>query len=235
MVDVKRHQVARKRWRTLIIPVVAILLLGVVWLAVFLDLSDSETLRYRLTYEVEVDGSIRSGTGVVQIRVVERHRLIGTSSIGFEVTGEAVVIDLGDGRYLFSLLDGRLTNVSGWGTHSTTPEKLIMLAFEGQSSSILASYRFLRTTSPSVELPFELLPALATFEDIDDPTSARLVDPDDLATHFGPEVSIKQVTVEITNDAVTKGRIGEILVWLNSWNERVMTPQFNFYKYQFQQ
>lgn len=48
-------------------------------------------------------------------------------------------------------------------------------------------------------------PMLVTFGDLGDPTSVARVDPDDLAASFGEGVSLKRVTVELTDDPVTKG------------------------------
>ena len=241
MVDANRQPAARRRWRVLIAVVVVVLSLGVLWqpikfLFVVISLSSdvSETLRYRLTYEVDVDGEIRSGTGVVQIRVVEHNSVFFRSGIGFEVTGEAVVVDLGNGDYLLSLLAGKPAEISGRGSHVTTPEKLIMLAFSGQTNSIPDSYRILMENRPLVELPFELLPVLATFEDISDPTTLRLVDPADLAAHFGANVSLKRAMIEITSDPITRGHVAEVFVWPREWDSSLATPEFRYHRTYFE-
>lgn len=171
---------------------------------------DSKSVRYRLTYYVEVDGQIRSGSGVVEV--------------GSQVTGEAILVDLGEGRYLFSLLGGRRIQLSSWATHRTSPDKLIWLAFDcgGWGSEL---YRCLNSTRPSVDLRFELLPALATFGNINDPNTIMLVDPNDLEVHFGPEIMLKRATIEITSDPVTQGRIEKILTWLTDWDGYAMTPE----------
>ena len=56
---------------------------------------------------------------------------------------------------------------------------------------------------------------LVTFEYLADPTSVRRVDPDDLASTFGEGVSLKRITVQVTDDPVTTG-IEKRLVWLNN-------------------
>lgn len=234
VVEANRRSVARILWRIVTISTVVGLLLGFLWLTIIQNSSVSETLRYRLTYEVDVDGEMRSGSGVIQIRVVEQNAVFSPSGVGFQVTGEAVVVDLGNGDYLFSLLAGKIAEIDGWGSHATTPDKLIMLAFRGQTNSIPDSYGWLMETRPSIELPFELLPVLATLDDINDPTSLELVEPDDLEAHFGANVSLKRATIEITSDPITKGRIAEILVWLREWNGRVTTSEFTFHDFYFE-
>jgi len=56
---------------------------------------------------------------------------------------------------------------------------------------------------------------LVRFANLNDPTSAVLVDPRDLAASFGPGVRFKGATVEITDDPITKG-IEARLPWLKS-------------------
>ena len=59
-------------------------------------------------------------------------------------------------------------------------------------------------------------PLLVTFTDIHDPTSVRQVDPHHLAAAFGPDFVLKAITLEITNEAVTRGRVEKVLGWILS-------------------
>ena len=56
-----------------------------------------------------------------------------------------------------------------------------------------------------LDLPQWLYPMLVTFTDIDDPSSVQRVDPANLAASFGPGVTLKRITVEVTKDPVTTG------------------------------
>lgn len=217
VVDVTRQSAAKKRPFVMVVLIAAFLVGFAVWVG--FDLYGSKSVRYRLTYEVEIDGQVRSGSGVVQI--------------ASQVTGEAVVVDLGDGRYLFSLLAGRPVKFSSWNSHVTSPDKLLWLAFDCGNVWYPDLFRCLNGQVSSIELPFTLLPALATIEDIDVRTTLRLVDPDDLAAHFGPGTSLKRVTIEITSDPVTEGRIEELLVWLKDWQGHVTTPEITFHRSSF--
>ena len=58
---------------------------------------------------------------------------------------------------------------------------------------------------PKGELPFKYLPMLVRFRDPNDPTSVERVDPLDLASSFGPGVTLKSAFVEITDDPLTRG------------------------------
>ena len=64
---------------------------------------------------------------------------------------------------------------------------------------------------------------LVTFGDLNDPTSVERVDPDDLAATFGEGVSLKRITVQITDDPVTTG-IEKRLVWLSKYPEPSLDP-----------
>ena len=69
-------------------------------------------------------------------------------------------------------------------------------------------------TSPA-EVRAADYPLLVTFADPADPTSVQRVDPANLAASFGPGVTLKRITVEVTNDPVTTG-IEKRLGWLGT-------------------
>lgn len=58
-------------------------------------------------------------------------------------------------------------------------------------------------------------PLLVTFTDITDPTTVKQVNPTNLAATFGPGVSLKRITLEITDEPVTEGKIEHVLGWLD--------------------
>ena len=59
-------------------------------------------------------------------------------------------------------------------------------------------------------------PLLVTFTDITDPTTVKQVNPTNLAATFGPGVSLKRITLEITDEPVTEGKIEQVLPCLRS-------------------
>lgn len=66
---------------------------------------------------------------------------------------------------------------------------------------------------------------LVTFRDIDDPASVEKVDPANLAATFGEGVSLKRITVELTDGPVTRG-IEERLPWLPNVYENLRSKDF---------
>ena len=66
-----------------------------------------------------------------------------------------------------------------------------------------------------VTLTGDLIPMLVTFDDITKPETVREVDPEDLTAVFGEGVRLKAVTLEVTEEAVTEGRVEGVLGWLD--------------------
>ncbi len=52
---------------------------------------------------------------------------------------------------------------------------------------------------------------LVTFDDVTKPETVGQVDPEDLAAVFGEGVRLQAVTLEITEEAVTVGRVERVL------------------------
>ncbi|MFM7334774.1 MAG: hypothetical protein ACKO1H_10250 [Tabrizicola sp.] len=62
-----------------------------------------------------------------------------------------------------------------------------------------------------IPLPPEAWPMLVTFDDITRPETVRRVDPANLAAVFGEGVRLEAVTLEVTEGAVTQGRVAGVL------------------------
>ena len=45
-------------------------------------------------------------------------------------------------------------------------------------------------------------------------------DPDDLAAHFGPGYALSSITLAITDEPVTKGRVEAVLGWLEAYENK---------------
>ena len=125
-----------------------------------------------------------------------------------EVSGEAVVIEVAPGRYLFALLGG-----AGHWAYAA-------FGLDGKTSYV-ASMRRLKAQPEETPapLPPEAYPLLVTFTDINDPKTVQRVDPDDLAASFGPGVSLKALTLAVTEEPVTEGRVEAVLGWLSAYNK----------------
>lgn len=178
--------------------------------------------RYRLTVEVDTPQGVRSGSSVIEVQtsVASEYAIPSPGAVSHRVRGEAVAVDLPNGRTLFALL--RSDNDIDWASRA-----MFMLAPDGPrdaKDSFVARYDNLlrlkgtlvlpRTWPPQAHLSERsAYPMLVTFADERDPASVTEVDPDDLAASFGAGVKLRRITVALTDDPVTTG-IERRLGWL---------------------
>jgi len=168
----------------------------------------------------------------MQIRVIETGSTrTGFQSIGFEISGEAIPIDLGDGRYLFSLLSGGDgIRIEGWNNayHSMTHDKFLMVAFRDYAVfayDILANFRILKEKKPAVEVPAYILPKLYISSELNEPEAFVYVKPNEL-DGFG--IKIRRVTLAVTDEKMTQGRILRILPWLHKYEGYRPVARYEF-------
>jgi hypothetical protein len=126
-------------------------------------------------------------------------------------TGEAVAVEVLPGRWLFALLQGEgATGADGWAYKAYDLGAVV--GSDGYRSHSLSIGKLLaQPLDVPVPLPADGLPMLVTFDDITKPDTVRRVDPADLAAVFGEGVRLKAVTLEITEEAVTEGRVEGVL------------------------
>ncbi|MGP0591289.1 hypothetical protein ACTRXD_01955 [Nitrospira sp. T9] len=160
------------------------------------------TWHQKMTLEVDVDGQLHTGSSVVKVTVSDSDPL--TKGLGFSsqfgARGEAAFVELPEGKFLFALLDGGPPD-SGPQTNAINIFKDQLPRRGDERFAIVEKSRFKK------EIPRSLYPLLVTFTDIIDPTTVKVVDPDNLAETFGSGVSLKRITLEITDEPVTEGKI----------------------------
>ena len=180
----------------------------------------SWTYRYRLTLDVDVNGVVKSGSGIIESRIRDISKLpLSASAIEVHTKGEAVAVDVGGKGVLFALLAARTKDGAPAGSAlsvQTIFERAGLLPrdmkFEDKQSQIERS-------RARVELLPAEIPFLVRFGDIADPKSVARVDPNDLAASFGPGVKLVRATIEITDDPVTAG-IEKRLGWYQDLLQR---------------
>lgn len=200
---------------------VRLVVLGVGALLLSGCLSETETFRYRLTVEVETPQGLRAGSSVIEVEqnLGRSAASPANSQIYRKVRGEAVAVDLPDGQTLYALL--RSENNVDW---ASSIVQALSPSVEGESFE--ERFDNVLLLEAPVEVPRvwtedglmkgkSAYPMLVTFGDEADPTSVERVDPDDLAASFGAGVRLKRITVELTDDPVTRG-IEERLAWLKN-------------------
>lgn len=199
----------------------AIVAIVVVFLAWWASQTPTYVHRFRLVIEAEAEGEVRRGASVIEVRTTDyKVGLPHTTGFRSRVRGEAVFVDLGQGRHVIAILGfgptGSRDGIAGlaWSAFRRSDPRL-------QVSDV-------PDLEGSVDLHGDLIPTLVTFRDIDDPTSARVVLLDQFETVFGPDVHFRGARLEmvpagiwpltlfgIGGEPITRG-IEERLPWVKS-------------------
>lgn len=169
----------------------------------------------RLTIVVETPTGEVSGSSVTKVVKTETSGslvLPEARGVRSSVVGEAVVVEVTPGRYLFALLSGSGEEKRD-ATHWVYPAYNLDAAgsYFGAMSIVMS-----QVYDTPVPLPPEGWPLMVTFADIADPASVARVNPNDLAASFGSGVRLKAVTLEITRAEVTEGVVEGVLPWLKA-------------------
>jgi hypothetical protein len=141
--------------------------------------------RQKLTVEVATPAGDVSGSAVVQVDATFlSDPPLGTNEVNYNVTGEATVVEVAPGRYLFALVSGSETRFYG-----AAPDRFVRpSSFPDGPPVRLWRGEWLREiprqTEPVSLLP-DHVPMLVTFDDITRPETVRQVDPRDLDAAFG--------------------------------------------------
>ncbi len=175
----------------------------------------SGTLRYRLTIEVEADGKVHTGSGVIEV-TFKRHGWSDSQTLGVHPTirGEAVPVDLGERGTFFVLLQ-KSPNAGS----VSDPAYLPLRAF-GLESGGLTGDKLRRLGSVSARATVQDLPLMVRFRDAKDPMSVERVDPDNLEKSFGSGVRLIRATIETTKDRLTTGILTR-LPWLPDYHSKL--------------
>jgi hypothetical protein len=179
----------------------------------------------KLTVAVETPDGVKTGSAVTRVSALWGRQLLSGNGVSFGVMGEATVVELPNGQYLFALVSNQSTRSDGFLILAT--EYVANEAFSEQLSGgkqLVADdtrselFEKLQVFRGSRTLPRDQYPLLVTFTDINDPKSVKLVDPANLAATFGQGYQLKSIALEITDEDVTNGRIEKILGWLSQEN-----------------
>ncbi|MFK5977639.1 MAG: hypothetical protein QM488_01975 [Rhizobiaceae bacterium] len=170
-------------------------------------------VRYQLSVEVETPTGTKTGIGVLESIIEYQVQFLpNVPSSLTRIRGEAIPIDIGNGRYLFITLrqDSKRKgsrSAIGLALANLSPSKV------KYPESRMKDYWIRANNSPLRHLVPNQLPLLVTFTDINDPASLQRVEPDELEKYFGAGVRFGEVTLEIVNESVSSGRIEKTLAW----------------------
>ena len=185
---------------------------------------ESHSWRQKTIIEVETPHGLVSGGSVVQVNLRWFGQLEQDLAQGHAVnassSGEASFVEVMPGKYLFAL------SVSD-------PSERTLMTFGGDvdaygrlkedTKTISRRIPWLRETRA---IPAKFYPMLVTFDDINDPKSVKKVDPANLAASFGSGVSLKSISLEITDEPVTEGKVEAVLGWLAALKGGYLSGEF---------
>ena len=190
-----------------------------------------EPVRYRLMATVETPEGLRSGSSVIEVTWAMSRTSPPLGGSGYTVKGEAAAVDLPGGQTLFVLLrSAEDVDWAAWVIKRIPTAGMIEQAKPApgdRAEQIASEKRYLDLVRVDrgvhavwrPELPHNLpglsVPYFVRFRDIADPKSVEQIDPADLAKSFGPGVSLKSLTVQVTDAPVTKG-IEKTMGWLET-------------------
>lgn len=165
----------------------------------------------KLTVSVDTPDGLKIGSSVTEVRLGLSPRWWGlgdsAGSGHSSLSGEAVVVDLGNGRYLFALLKGY-----GHETAQNAFANLIPKPVSRETS--IDTYDALQALRATIALDPALYPLLVTFDDINEPASVQRVEPYNLTATFGQGYRLNSIAMAITEEPVTKGSVEATLGWL---------------------
>jgi hypothetical protein len=177
---------------------------------------------------------VKTGSSVVQIHSAHIYFITGDGK-GEETRGEGLYIDLGPGRPpLIALLTHirRFDEVakSGHDYHYRWSEASPTLALAdvclggaGSLDVIELALQFNEHCRRPLPITTADLPDLVTFADVNDPKSVILVDPTNLSATLGPGVSWRSLTLEATDEPLTK-EIDAHLPWVRGYDANIYVP-----------
>jgi hypothetical protein len=186
---------------------------------------NTESYRYKLTLAVDTPEGVRRGSSVLELAFWDTW--FPEKGTMHELRGEALYLDLGPGRRpLIALLTAQLHPTYGekqrW-TRDAGPGIRMMSRIYGQAASLDSMdevRRIARMRGPRGIAPTDL-PDLVTFADINDPNSVIEVDPNDLQATLGPNITWQAITLEFTDEPITKG-IELKLPWIPAYDNKML-------------
>ncbi|MEP5937291.1 MAG: hypothetical protein ABJ239_03095 [Erythrobacter sp.] len=176
-----------------------------------------------MTVEVDTPEGLMKGSSVIEVdtNVSGQLSIPTPGAVRARVRGEAVAVDLPNGRALFALLRSE-------DDVDFAKRIMFLMAPKGRDANgdpFLGRFNNMLEMTDPVELPatqakinpslakMKAQPMLVTFGDLNDPTTVERVDPFNLQDSFGDGVSLRRITVQVTDDPVTKG-IEKRFQWL---------------------
>lgn len=193
--------------------------------------SQKETIRFRMTVEVQTPKGLRTGSSVMEISAWNNSFALNGHVRGRDFEGEAVPVILPDGRILVALI---VAEREDYGEFSDIALDALDPFYRNDWVESVGRIenekapRLSRVLPPTrkawnpAEPPVSNYPLLVSMQDANSPASVSPVNPADLEASFGPGYRIKAITFRVTDEPLTK-EIGRKLPWLQAYWSKGLT------------
>jgi hypothetical protein len=186
----------------------------------------SESYRYKLTLTVNTPDGTKRGSSVVEVLFYDVS--IPERGTMHKLTGEALYLDLGAGRRpLIALLSKQLhleNRKQSWSRDGGPTDNLLLPLYGVTVPASTSALNYVPTIARlrgARAITTHDLPDLVTFADIKDPKTVIEVDPKDLTASLGAGVSWNEMTLEMTDEPITKG-IALKLPWMPAYRATML-------------
>ncbi len=144
--------------------------------------------KYRLTVEVMTPDGVKTGSGILAVVPDRNYNRSGRTTM----RGEAVFVDLGQGKNLVALL----AHQQGAKLDLDDINYVALRAY-GAARGSRVSFKDMSRQTGKVPVQGELVPALVSFGDLKNPASARLVDSRNAEAVLGDGYAIRGFSAEV--------------------------------------
>jgi hypothetical protein len=176
------------------------------------------TFRYKLTAEVMTPEGLKTGSSVIEVNYSHNADYGGGNAPDLNAVGEAVFIPIDQKRLFVVTLTNDAADRTGkqfrgyyyepkylWGALDlyALPLKTFNLDWKLDERGLCRQVEEVAKTNRRFPAPLPSLPTLVVFEDVNDPYSVKVVQPDKLFDVLGEGYALQNVWLQITTEIPT--------------------------------
>jgi hypothetical protein len=179
--------------------------------------SDTYSWNQKLIVTVQTPDGLKSGSAVTRVTISVGDGGLNGHVMNQSIAGEATVVDLGQGKYLFALLsesnkwEAMTANLAEFTFRDKLPDVDV---YKSDRENLGAKYSILQKLREARTIPVGSVPLLVTFTDISNPASVKELKPLKLEDVLGQGYILTTVNLEIADESPTNGLVEKILKWL---------------------
>jgi len=182
------------------------------------------TLNYRLDVTFEVNGQPVTGSGVQQLVVSRAIPLLGQKQATWRASGQAVPVDLPNGKTVYVLMASPRDDGSypgGSGRFNLLVSDACKLQDKRGGRDWASYVKFVGDTRGTCNIQINHVPLMVVFLDEAKPATAVRVYPRNPAETLGVGVRFIGASLTITDASITTG-IEERLAWLENYDSKLL-------------